>query len=114
MKKVLVSIVSHGHSKDIFYLLEDFSRLSIPNLFFVITINDKGIEDIEFLNKISNLNLALDFIYNKSRKSFSSNHNSVGLFYDYDFIFVLNPDIRIEKFFSLSILETFSANYLPS
>lgn len=111
MKKMVVSIVSHGHSADLLCLLNDFKKLNLSNVLFVITINDKAIEDVKILKEIESCGLKIRLIVNEFRKSFAENHNWVGLNFECEYFFVLNPDVRIRRF---DVIEVFNSDFQTS
>ena len=93
MKKILISVISHGHGKYITKLFESLAKITLPKGFslgFVLTINipepDIFLGDFPFHLKIVN---------NVSPRSFGDNHNQAFNFEECDLFFVVNPDVTI-------------------
>jgi N-acetylglucosaminyl-diphospho-decaprenol L-rhamnosyltransferase len=100
---IVFSIVSHGQSSLVNSLLDDFRRLKLNEVEIIITLNT--FESVNNYN-ISNLNAI--FIINEKPKGFGENHNQALLKSEKQFLFIINPDIRMELFNIANFLESFN------
>ena len=106
-KKLVISIVSHGHGMLIEKLLCDLNNHLVNsklNIKIVITLNVP--EDEGFL--LGHSNLSIRVIRNKSKKGFGKNNNYAFNTFKSDFFLVLNPDVRIKYNLIDPMIEYFS------
>lgn len=95
----MISIVSHGQGSLIRDLLSDINQLNFSgfsDVKLVITLNLP--EDESFINTSS---FDVKVVRNVRIKGFGANHNQAFSLFQSDFFLILNPDLRIEKSFSI-------------
>ncbi|MFL2566807.1 MAG: hypothetical protein ACJ0QP_05295 [Schleiferiaceae bacterium] len=85
-----VSIVSHGHCKYLPALLESLEANDLITS-IVIRINDKFLEDEEYLNTLI-LDNRIRIECNEHRLGFGANHNLNSQLIHEDYLLILNPD----------------------
>lgn len=90
---ITFSIVSHGQSGLVKYLLDDLSALSNQNFRVIVTVNIPE-DETPYLET----SLNLDIIRNVSPKGFGENHNQAFKAASTSYFCVLNPDLRIHAF----------------
>ena len=101
MEKINIhlSIVSHHQGDIIKPLLEDLSRINLPNnVNLLLTVTMNIAEDESFLSAYDR---DLNIIRNKNLLGFGSNHNQAFWSAKSDYFMVLNPDLRIDKNFNI-------------
>ncbi len=92
LKKITVSIVSHGQFNLLLPLLNDLLECkSLKKIILTINIQET-IHKPRWIKE-----LPIFWIYNKRAKGFGDNHNNAFKFCETKYFCVLNPDIRLKK-----------------
>lgn len=93
--KFCISIVSHNQQGLVTKLLESLDRYLLPGSVQVEVIITENVLNPDSINYKSNFKLKV--IRNLRQRGFGANHNSVMSSVDFDYIWILNPDILLNQ-----------------
>lgn len=92
-KCLVVSIVSHGHGKDIQRLLSQLARQSSPYISRVVITHN--VPEPPLSNRQRNWPFLVQTVHNSAPRGFGANHNTALKGAKEAFVCVLNPDVEL-------------------
>jgi N-acetylglucosaminyl-diphospho-decaprenol L-rhamnosyltransferase len=96
--KLCISIVSHGHKKLVYELVNQLvAEVHSKIAQVIITCNRPDLESFEYLCSKTNPSFILRCINNVEPLGFGANHNQAFKYCGSDFFCVLNPDIELKN-----------------
>jgi N-acetylglucosaminyl-diphospho-decaprenol L-rhamnosyltransferase len=104
VKKLTISIVSHGHSKFVLAFAHQLAAIPVRNhIRLIITINAPALDDFNIAAFPDDPLTEIALIQNLMPKGFGANHNQAFKHCNTDLFCVINPDIelKIEPFSNL-------------
>ena len=101
--KFLISIVSHNQGVLVDTILQDIDRFFVcGNIDVMISVTENtGHSDWRPVSE----RFPVEIVYNLHQKGFGENHNAAFERHESDYIFIVNPDIRLIDYFDLEVIE---------